>query len=409
MAAINNTAAPHAAGYILQLERALSHLAHAGADSAVAVEHLDDVVVLKNGKPILLEQDKSTANAGAKLLADRSKSVWRTLEIWLQHRADHREAACERYLFFVNRPVDTQIATLLKRRAAGQTTSAAVLAALKLTGSAPRPRAKSKAGSKADPREVAKPKPKSKAQALIDRVLAYTDDDLLALLERIEVIEAGSEAVDRASMANGLGLGPRVNADNILDNLLGWLTRRMRTEWANGRVGVITRLEVLAQKDALQDRQARSRLLPRAASDIVVTATDREGALSRTFVEHLGRIEAENDDVVSAVDHFLKFSVEKHRLVKEGEVADREWRDRGDRLTERWRGLMRRRRRELRSSTAQEVGQLLLADATYEHREALDGNACDELYMTSGHYHRLADENDVWWDPNFKPEPSRED
>ncbi|MNL80951.1 hypothetical protein D3C87_2079330 [compost metagenome] len=47
-------------------------------------------------------------------------------------------------------------------------------------------------------------------------------------------------------------------------------------------------------------------------------------------------------------------------------------------------------------------GQYVFADTTYLHREDLAGQPCDELYMTSGHYHRLADDNQVWWDPEFQ-------
>lgn len=392
MAGINNTAAAQTAGYILQLERALHHLAHAGVGAAVAVEHLDDVVVLRDGKVILQEQDKSTANAGARLLADRSKAIWRTLEIWLLQRESTGSVPCERHLFFVNRPVETAIATLLKQRTRGEATSAEVLAAFRAEGAPPTNKAK---------------KP-TLAQALIDRVLARSDDNLLDLIDRIEVVEAIEAAKDRSAMANGLGLSPRANTDDILDGLLGWLTRLLREEWAAGRPGIVTRAAVLLQKDALQARQARSRLLPRAASDVRVSESDRAGALSRTFVEHLGRIEAADDDVVDAVDHFLKFNVEKHRLVVEGEVADREWRDRGDRLRTRWQTLMRRRSRELSPKPSAEIGQVILADATYDHHEPLDGQPCGELYMTSGHYHRLADENEVWWDPTYSPEATGE-
>lgn len=392
MAGINNTAAPQAAGYILQLERALHHLAHARVGAAVAVEHLDDVVVLKDGKAILLEQDKSTADAGAKLLADRSKAIWRTLEIWLLQRETAGFLHCERHLFFVNRPVETAIATLLKQRTRGEATSTEVLAALRAQGGPPKGKAK---------------KP-TLAQALIDRVLARSDDDLLDLIERIEIVEAVSAAEDRSAMANGLGLSSRVNTDDILDGLLGWLTRLLRQEWAAGRPGVITRAAVLLQKDALQTRQARSRLLPRAASDVLVSEADRAGALSRTFVEHLGRIEATDDDVVDAVDHFLKFNVEKHRLVVEGEVADQDWGDRGNRLRTRWQTFMRRRRRELAPKSSREIGQVILADVTYDHYEPLADEPCGELYMTSGHYHRLADENEVWWDPTYSPEAAGE-
>ena len=70
---------------------------------------------------------------------------------------------------------------------------------------------------------------------------------------------------------------------------------------------------------------------------------------------------------------------------------------------------MRRRTREMKPKPPTEIGQAVLADATYDHQEPLDGQPCGELYMTSGHYHRLADENQVWWDPNYSPEPSGED
>lgn len=391
MSAINNTAAPQMAGYILQLERALHHLAHAEAGAVVAVEHLDDVIVRKGGKTILQEQDKSTTTSGTKLLADRSKAIWRTLEIWLLQCEAPNAAPCHRYLFFVNRPVESPIAMLIKARMRQDKTSADVVAALREQGTSPKSRAKSI----------------SQAQALIDRVLQRSDETLIALVDRIEIIEAGDPVEDRAAMANGLGLSPRVNAEDILDSLLGWLTRLLREEWAAGRLGIVSRTSVLLQKDALQAHQARGRLLPRAASDVAVSDADRAGALSRTFVEHLGRIEVGNDDIVDAVDHFLKFNVEKHRLVIEGEVADREWRDRAERLRTRWRGLMRRHSRAMTAKPASEVGQLILADTTYDHHEVLDGQPCNELYMTSGHYHRLADEDEVWWDPSYTSERNR--
>lgn len=393
MAGINNTAAPQAAGYILQLERALYHLAHAGAGSAVAVEHLDDVAVQKNGKTVLQEQDKSTAAPNARLLADRSRAIWRTLEIWILQCEAPSAVPCDRYLFFVNRPVDTPIASLIKKRMRGEATSADVLFALRAQATPP------KRGSKTV----------SQTQKLIDRVLARSDQMLTTLIDRVEIVEAGDPTEDRVALANGLGLSRRVNVDDILDSLFGWLTRLVREEWKAGRPGIITRDAVLLQKDALQLRQARGRFLPRASSDVVVNEADRVGAQSRNFVEHLGRIEAENDDIVDAVDHFLKFSVEKHRLVVEGEVADREWRDRGERLRNRWQTLMRRRVREMKPRPSTEIGQTILADATYEHQEPLDGQPCGETYMTAGHYHRLADENVVWWDPTFTPEAGRED
>lgn len=380
--AADNIASAQAAGYILQLDRALHHLAHAASgEIAVAVEHIDDVAVMKDGKVVLLEQDKSSTRATGRLLGDRTRAVWRTLQIWLRHHESPDGGHCMHYIFFVNRWVSSPVALLLKQQSAGQVRAAEVVQTLR------------KIGSK---------RSSSKIQEIIDDVLVRGDDVLEAVVSKIEIVESCEPASDRRSMANGLGLNPRADAEDILNGLFGWLTNRVRIDWSEGRTSVITRKEILTQSFNLQTKQANSRFLPRASAEIIIDEEVRQGALSKNFVEHLGRIDAENEDVVQAVDHFLKFNMEKHRLVRAGDVPDAEWRHRSGRLRERWAGVMRRKKRELAGQPKTEIGQTVLADVTYEHRENLDGHACDELYMTSGHYHRLADEDEVWWDPTFQ-------
>lgn len=379
----NDNAAPaQAAGYILQLDRALHHLACAASgDVAVAVEHVDDVAVMKDGKIVLLEQDKSSTRVGARLLGDRTRAVWRTLQIWLRHYETPDGEHCVQYIFFVNQWVSSPIASLLKQKSAGHVQAADVVQTLR------------KIGSK---------RSSSKIQEIIDDVLTRKDSVLEAVISKIEIVQSGESVSDRKSIANGLGLNPRADAEDIINGLFGWLTHRVRIDWSEGRPGVISRAEILTQSYALQTKQANSRFLPRASAEIFIDEDARQGALSKNFVEHLGRIDAENEDVVQAVDHFLKFNIEKHRLVKAGDIPDVEWRNRSARLHERWTGVMRRKKRELAGKPRSEIGQIVLADVTYDHRENLDGHTCDELYMTSGHYHRLADEDEVWWDPAFQ-------
>jgi hypothetical protein len=383
-----NAAPAQAAGYILQLERALHHLAlAASANIAVAVEHVDDVATMRDGKVVVVEQDKSSSRSTVELLGDRSRAFWRTLQIWLEHSQGPDGRYVERRLFFVNQRVSSPIATLLKERTKKAIEVADVVKAM---------------------RNIGAKRSRSKIQVTIDDVLRRSDEELAALVKTIELVEAGDSVRERANLANGLGLDPRADENAILDGLLGWLTTKLRIEWSEGRPGVITRKQVLIQSHALQDKQAKNRFLPRPSADIVVSEEARKGALARNFVEHLGRISAEREDVIQAVDHFLKFSIEKHRLVRAGDVPDAEWRNRSNRLRERWRNLMRRKKRELADSTSVAIGQTVLADTTYEYRESLDGQMCDELYMTSGHYHRLAEEDEVWWDPNFSKGRQRE-
>jgi hypothetical protein len=264
---------------------------------------------------------------------------------------------------------------------AAETPTAEIVAALR------------KAGAKAG---------KTKIDILIADVLTRDDAALSNLIEAIEIVEADKPAVVRAVLANGLGLHPHADANAIIDGLLGWLTTRVRMDWTEGRPALISRQEVLLQSHALQELQRKSRFLPRASGDVHVSSEDREHASARNFVDHLGRISAGQEDIIQAVDHFLKFNIEKQRLVKGGDVPLAEWSNRSNRLQERWRNILRRRVREMPSASASEIGLAVLADTTYEHRESLDGHPCDELYMTSGNYHRMAETNEVWWDPSFE-------
>lgn len=378
----DNTAGPQSAGYILQLDRALYHLATAtSVEDVVAVEHFDDVAVLRDGRLIIAEQDKNTSNALSKVLSNRSRALWRTLQIWLQLREMPEGEGCKRHLLFVNQWVATPLATLLRDRVTQATPTPEIVAALRAAGAKPG---------------------KAKIDILIADVLARDDAALSKLVEAIEIVEADEPATAQTILANGLALHPRADADAIIYGLLGWLTTKVRTDWSEGRPALISRKEVLIQSHGLQDVQKKSRFLPRASSDVPVSADERERALARNFVEHLGKISAEQEDIVQAIDHFLKFSMEKHRLVKGGDVPLAEWTNRSNRLQERWRNIMRRRSREMTSASQSKIGLAVLADTTYDHRESLDGYPCDELYMTSGNYHRLAEGDDVWWDPGFK-------
>lgn len=377
----DSTAGPQSAGYILQLDRALHHLATASSgDDVVAVEHFDDVAVLRSGRLIVAEQDKNTSKASAKILSDRSRALWRTLQIWLQIRETPEGENCQRHLLFVNRWVATRLATLLRDRVAQGTPTAEIVAALREIGAKPG---------------------KAKINVVIADVLTRDDAVLSKLIEAIEIVEADEPATARSALANGLALHPHADADAIINGLLGWLTTKVRTDWSEGRPALISRKQILVQSHALQEVQKRSRFLPRASDDVHVSAEDRDRALARNFVGHLGRISAEQEDIVQAVDHFLKFSSEKHRLVRQGDIPDAEWTNRSRRLWERWRNIMRRRTREMAAVPPSEIGLAVLAETTYEHRESLHGHACDELYMTSGNYHRLAEGDEVWWDPGF--------
>jgi hypothetical protein len=119
------------AGSLFQLERALCHLASAEID-AVGVEHVDDVASFRDDRVVAQEQDKHSISREVEVVADRSRALWRTLQIWVgQRRAG---STCGRYLLAANTEVTGQIARQIKRLPLGEVKPSEIVAALRAAG-----------------------------------------------------------------------------------------------------------------------------------------------------------------------------------------------------------------------------------------------------------------------------------
>ncbi len=386
----NSDAPGSSAGHIFQLERALYHLSRAGRNDYVAVEYVDDVAVIRDGRVVLKEQDKHSLRPKAEILLDRSHALWRTLQIWLTSDASINSGYCRRFLLVTNNPVAAPIASMLKilgSDGAG-VTAKEIVVALRAAGSPKR-------------------KSQSQVQLIIDDVLSRSDEELAKLISGIEIVEARNERSDQDELANKLGLDPRNDPGVALDALLGWITNTLQEAWRSQQPGMISRAACIAQCREIESALARRRLLPKPAREVPVAQQDRARAMTRPFVHHLARVDAEEDDVLQAIDHFIQFNIEKHRLANDGEVAESEWEDRGGRLKQRWINIVRQTKREFKDREAAEIGVKILERSTYDHREPLGSDPCSELYMTAGHYHRLADEDGVWWHPNYRPQSEK--
>ena len=371
------------AGNLFQLERALCHLASAEID-AVGVEHVDDVASFKDDRLVVQEQDKHSISGDVQIVGDRSHALWRTLQIWVgQRRAG---STCGRYLLAVNTEVTGRIASLIKQLPSGQATPAEIVSALRAAGV-----------------RRSKTRESSPLQACIDDVLSESDSALEVLVSAIEIVDGKTSTDWRRTVIRGAAIDETVDQGAVLQGLSGWLSETLIMLWRAGQPGIVTRKAFVRQCRELERSLVQRRLLPRPASDVPVEPADRTRAMARRFVDHLGRINAEREDVVQAVDHFLQFAAERWRLAKEGGIPSDEWKHRGNRLRQRWANLARMIRQENAGEADQVIGRAILARTTYDHYEPINGLDCRELYMTSGHYHRLADTDEVWWSPTFAP------
>lgn len=387
--AVKHLASASLAGSLFQLERALCHLARAEVDT-VGVEHVDDVASFRDDRILFQEQDKHSIRSDVEIVGDRSLALWRTLQIWVgQRRAG---STCGRYLLAVNTEVTGEIARQIKRLPSGEVTPAEVVTALRAAGVPTR-----------------RTRASSPLQSCIDDVLSEDDTALEELVSTIEIVDGHASTDWRSIVARGAALDDTVDQGAVLQGVSGWLGDTLITLWRAGQPGLVTRQAFIRQCRVLERSLVQRRLLPRPASEVPVTPADRSRTMARRFVNHLGRIEADRDDVVQAVDHFLQFSAEKWRLAKEGGIPFDEWKHRGDRLQQRWANIARIVKRENANQPDRAIGHAILARTTYDHHEPINGLDCRELYMTSGHYHRLADIDEVWWSPNFVPEQKSDD
>lgn len=381
----SHTAAGSGAGYIFQVERALQHLANAPRHAHVAIEHIDDVVVLEGAEVRIREQNKHSVQEEVELLGDRSLALWRTLQIWLSPEAVQISEGCRSYVLAVNKPVTTPIALMLKNTVRSESDNRSIITALRAAG-------------------VRSSRRPSKLQSIIDDVLSREDDELTSLISRIEIVEQVEESEQiRRDVSNAFAIDGRVEESVVLNGLLGWLTNLIMEAWRAQRPAIISKEACIRHCRASEDALARQRLLPRASRQVLVTSSDRDKAMTRPFVHHLVRIDADEDNILQAVDQFIQFNIEKHRLTDLGDMPPNEWLERGDRLKQRWSNIARSEARRYSGSCRENLGMIILEEATYDHKEPLDGQPCVELYMTSGHYHRLADDDEVWWHPDYGP------
>ncbi|MCB1055256.1 MAG: hypothetical protein KDD11_07050 [Acidobacteria bacterium] len=140
----------------------------------------------------------------------------------------------------------------------------------------------------------------------------------------------------------------------------------------------------------------------RAANLIPVDPTQKEEARSRTFVRQLILVAAEDPDIDHALICYLRFATERIRLAEVGDVTELDWIAFFSDLEERWRRVARVHTSDRSISDEEALGRTIL-------RKTVDDGFCAHLagqqttaeYFTSGGYHRLADDERVWWHPSY--------
>jgi hypothetical protein len=385
--ALDQHSAPGAnAGFTYQFERALYWLAKSPAGAVIGIETDDDVAIKGTDGSRLLEQDKHSVRTGAKPFGDRSRDLWNTLATWVE-ALDSGEvaAATTRFLMVTNKVLPEYLA---KRISGAQTRKQidACIAELEEAGKAP-------------PKDIA---------TFVERVLRPASRATLRnLLKQCELIDASNASAGtelRKMTVAQLQLPEWCSAqsDSFVDEAAGWLQKTALAAWREKKPAWIQRDHFVNQLHAVIDRRKRQMKRERA-ENLIPVSDDKVGEQrGRPFVKQVFLITDDEDIVNNAIREFIRCSIEKMRLSAEGNVTDDDWKAFETTLQSRWEKICARVRRMSQASREEDVGFEIFTETTEDHREMLAGSSTEQVYLTAGTYHRLADMIRLGWHPRFK-------
>lgn len=385
MTLTSHSAPGASAAFTYQFERALYWLAMSPAGSSIGVETDDDVAVRGADASQILEQDKHSIRQDAEPFGDRSKDLWNTLAIWIEALDNKEVADTTRFLMVTNKQLPECIAQQIGRAKSDEEITACIAVL-----------------------EVAAKTPPPHIALLIKRVLHPNSHiNLRRLILQCELVDAsqaaaGRELREKTVAQLQLPKWCLAGADSIADELLGWLHRTALVAWQLKQPAWIQRDHFVNQLHAVIDRRKRQIARERAEHLIPVTEDKVGQEKGSPFVKQLYLVTDDDDIVDSAIREFIRCNIEKSRLSVEGNVTDDDWTAFETALLSRWDKIRARVIRMKQATPEEDIGFEIFTDTTEEHREKLAGSDTEQVYLTSGTYHRLADMVRIGWHPRFE-------
>ncbi|RXK82172.1 hypothetical protein EST62_11470 [Chlorobaculum sp. 24CR] len=383
---LENHAAPGpAAGYAFQFERVLYWLSQSPSGSMIGIETADDVAIKLQDGSLMLEQNKHSVQDQAAPFGDRSKDLWNTLSIWVTALDNGElESRNTKFLMVTNKTlpdcIGKQISNAKTEKEIDKCVSALTKAAVK---------------------------PSETIRAFTEKVLATSSEKYL------RVVILNCELLDEASGTSGSDLRQTTiaslqipeafknDAISITDELLGWVHKQVLALWQTRQPAWVSRDYFVNQFHAILDRHKRQKTRERAANLIPVFDEQLGREKGRDFVKQLYLVTDDDSRVEDAIREFIRCKIEKNRLSADGNVTDQDWIDFEENLKSRWNKIFSRWKRLRRDESEEDVGFRVLTETTDEHRERLAGMETEQIYLTSGTYHRMADRLAIGWHPRF--------
>ena len=346
----------------------------------VAVETLDDVVFETDGTPTEIIQVKHHINRQANL-TDASTDIWKTIRIW-----------CDFYQNGI--PQSGTILCMMTTSRASEGSAAYYL--------------------RAENRDIAAAEKilLQTAQMSVSKENneAYSSFSKLTSESRLELLRA-TLIIDQCPLnkdldpylQNEIGyVCQRSKIDQFLMYFKGWWFKRILKSLCSECSMPILGEELDLQLDELRE-QFKSDALPIHA-DLKTVTVDCKLYQNHTFVRQLELIDIGSKRISIAVNNYYRAFEQRSRWLREdlllvGDIGDYE-----RNLIEEWETHFETMREELGEDAAeQEKVKAARNIYNWVEKEAdFPIRKCQELFVTRGSYHILADKQKVGWHPEFQ-------
>lgn len=375
----SHSAAASAAGFCYQFHRAIEALCLGHNGLSVGIETLDDVVVAQRDGRYVLEQDKISTSSDTEVYGDGSRNLLNTLSIWLAAALNHEvDVENTRFLLVSNRQCSSKLVQEISNATDDKKADEVLKALIDLDRSS---RAYAKLTAMLGERNARE----AFKQICIATTLVVDD-------------------VDNGEAASSLPVPSAYESsrEGIYQGVLGWMQQNALKNWLEKGPYIVTYQQLLDYINACQSRLLRHKERERPERAIKIANEDIRRATENLFVKQIRLVSDDSDLVDEAVMDYLRCMTEKFRLSETGEIPDDDWLDHDCELKKRWKDIFRRNVRK-KNDPATEIGCRIMEetlDASF-HGD-LAGAPVVYSYIPRGSYHRLSDQKEVGWHPEFE-------
>lgn len=373
-----------ALGYGLQYTRLTQLLLEAPIGSFCNMEYLDDVAQQQTDDGVRLIQSKSALTSNP--VADRAKSLWKTLSNWTALALDS-DCDLEKTIFeiYVSRPVHGQLVEAFSSaHTMGEARAAIAQARDTLWGQGPDFALKSAVAGEIAP--------------YLERVFSADAACTERIVCNFQLTQgSGSPQADIEAVIRTHPVSATRVAD-IADHMCGVVKRRVDELLEAGRPAVIARDAFYGWYAAYLRKVDRDTVLPSRAT--APSEEESRGQMPKIFVQQLDLIGLPFEDKLEAASDYLMAAADRTAWAVSGEVDVSSFDDLDAALKRGWKNKRRTCGIEHGSKPGEVQGQALYSKCM-DFTTPLQAMQPPDHFIP-GCFHRLADDISIGWHPEFE-------